>query len=129
MTFPRRGRYTGRLAIDPDTGFHIDPKGRKVVTLDGGLTWRYARRSDTSHRARYEEDIKVVDSTANEHARRVVAHGPLRANELVSPHHFEVQPGDAHYNAWAPNKTRTRLHPDAVAPMVTSHTDAWKETA
>lgn len=108
LTLPRRGSYTGRLTFDPDTGFHTDAKGRKVVTLDGGKSWRYARHSDTSHQARYQRQTVVVDATAN-------AVEP-------EPHHFEVQPGD-------PHAAGVKSAPDVEAAAVTSHTDAWKETA
>lgn len=105
MRFPRRGRYEGRLAFDPDAGFHTDAKGRRVVTVDEGLSWRYARRSDTSHNARYQQRVLLVESTANQ--------------ATPEPHHFEVQPGDAHYDGLVAD-------PDVVAATVTSHTEAYR---
>jgi hypothetical protein len=53
MPFPKRGQYSGRLAWDHDTGFHLDTKGRRVVTDDEGKSWRYAKRGDQSHHERY----------------------------------------------------------------------------
>lgn len=106
FSLPRRGTYTGRLAFDPDTLFHVDPDGRRVVTLDGGMTWRYARRSDVSHNARYQRRLLVVDGTANA--------------ATPEPHHYQVQPDD-------PHAAGLLTHPDVEAAVQTSHTDAWKE--
>jgi len=111
LTLLRRGAYNGRLAFDPDSEFHTDEKGRKVVTLDGGKTWRYARRSHSSHNARYQRKIAVIDTTAN-------AQNP-------EPHHLSVQPHDDHYDPTAPNLTTLKSDPDEVAVKVTSHTEAW----
>jgi hypothetical protein len=113
LKLPRRGSYTGRLAFDPDSGFHIDAAGRKLVSLDEGKTWRYAARGDISHQARYSRRILVVDSTAN-------AASP-------EPHHFNVQPDDAHHHP-DPAKAGTALlkqDADGVAEYVTSHTEAY----
>ena len=55
MKFPKRGTYRGRLAWDDASGFHVDPKGRRVVTDDEGATWRYAKRGDPSHQDRYHK--------------------------------------------------------------------------
>lgn len=114
FTLPRRGAYSGRLAFDPDSGFHIDPKGRKVVTMDHGKTWRYAKVSDSSHNLRYAKRYLVVDTTAN-------AVDP-------EPHHFQVQPHDDHYHP-DPEKNFTNLKflPDHAAAAQTSHTDAYKD--
>lgn len=106
MNVPRRGSYTGRLTFDPDSLFHTDPRGRRVVTDDAGLTWRYARRSDLSHNGRYQRALRPVDTTAN-------AADP-------EPHHFEVQEADPHFAG-------PLAATDAEAPTLTSHTDAWKE--
>lgn len=128
MHLPKRGTYTGRLAFDPDTGFHIDPKGRRVVT-DDGKTWRYAKRGDLSHNARHGRVIVAVDTTENALAALAVkigleqAHAQLRAEQ---PHHYEVQTADGHYNLQAPNLTTLKVHTDAEAPTQTSHTEAWQ---
>lgn len=97
--------YSGRLAYDPETDFHISEDGTKLVTNDGGKTYQEAAEDDTSHFERYHEAFAVVDMTAN---------APESEQE---PHHLEVQPDDPHFK-------RVRFHPDAVAPMVTSHTEA-----
>lgn len=132
MKFPKRGVYTGRLAFDPESGFHVDSDGRNVITLDGGTTWRYANRRDASHNARYERRRVTVDSTDNAHIAIVAEHGPAVAEQRMweqYPHHFEVQPHDAHFDGSAKNKTRLIFHPDVEAPTKTSHTDAWGEAA
>lgn len=121
--FPKRGVYTGRLAFNPDTGYHMDDRGRHVVTHDGGRTWRYAKRSDLSHQGRYEQQKVTVESTHNFHLSVLGGHGPdeaERRTRVEHPHHYEVQDGD-------PHKDGLKHDPDAIAPFVTSHTDAWKE--
>lgn len=100
------GPYQGRLAFDPDSGFHVDEKGRKLVTEDGGKSWRYARAGDTSHVSRYEKRVIEVDTTAN-------ARDP-------EPHHYGVQADDPHVAGL--------LHDsDPVAETVTSHTEAYRD--
>lgn len=120
--------YTGRLAFNPDTGFHIDPDGKPVVTYDGGRTWRYAvkprfwRRNvkpDKSHNARYQERAVVIDSTANQYARLVYEHDDTVAAAEVDPHHFAVDFEDVHVSG-------VRFDPDEVAETITSHTDAYR---
>jgi hypothetical protein len=116
--------YTGRLAFDPDTCFHVDPDGEPVVTDDGGQTWRYATDEDTSHNDRYEERVVAIDSTANKLEELAYEHGIEKATELLEeqePHHFEVQPDDDHF-------LRVKQEQDPVAESVTSHTDAWKDS-
>jgi hypothetical protein len=118
----RRGAYTGRLAFDPDSGFHVDPKGKRVVTHDEGRSWRYATRKDLSHNARYEKRKVTVDSTDNFHLGLVAAHGRVVADQQTreeQPHHFEVQPDDPHFGG-------VQHHTDAEAPTKTSHTEAWQ---
>jgi hypothetical protein len=83
------------LAFDQDTLFHIDPQGRKVVTDDAGLTWRYAKRGDPSHSERYGARVAVVDASTE-----------------AEPHHFEVQPDDALFNGLV-------FHSDEDGPNVT----------
>jgi hypothetical protein len=154
-------QYSGRLAFDPDSGFHTevilgepydgeikfdrdsqtfvtddgrpvatsdggeswripDTPGRRVVTDDEGKTWRYAEEGDASHQERYQLRVATVDTTDNELARLTLEHGPERAAVLVDPHHYEVQPGDPHFDG-------VRSDPDVDAPTMMSHTDAWKE--
>jgi hypothetical protein len=111
--------YTGRLAFDPETGFHTDPDGAPVVTVDEGKSWRYAVDSDTPHNDRYQERIAVVDSTANQLAELQLEHGRDKAAELVEPHHFEVQPDDEHFGG-------VRFDPDTKAETITGHTEAYQ---
>lgn len=103
---PRRGAYTGRLAFDGR--FHADPKGRRVVTPDGGKSWRYATFKATPHNARYELRALMVTGTANQ--------------PEPEPHHYGPLPEDPHAAGLV-------FHPDAAAPTVTSHTDAYREAA
>ena len=98
-------KYSGRLAFDPDSGFHLAENGKKVVTLDEGKTWQYATAADTSHIERYQERVVEVDTTAN-------AAEP-------EPHHYEVQADDPHFAG-------VRSDPDVVAPTLTSHTEAYE---
>lgn len=100
-----RSSYSGRLAFDSDSGFHVDPRGKKLVTDDGGKSWRYAKRGDPSHQARYHSNYVVIDSTANA--------------ETPEPHHFGVQDHDAHYGGILSD-------PDVVAEKITSHTESYQ---
>lgn len=121
FTLPRRGRYSGRLAFDPDTGFHVDDKGRRVVTLDAGKTWQYATRVDTSHNARYQTRVAELKATGTLLVELTAEHGPDEAHRIVTaeqPHHYAVQSDDAHAAA-------VLSDPDPVAATVTSHTEAY----
>jgi hypothetical protein len=111
--------YTGRLAFDPETGYHTDPEGVPVVTDDAGATWRYADESDTPHNDRYQQAVAVIDGTANKLLELQLEHGREKAAELVEPHHFDVQPDDAHFDG-------IRFDPDHVAETITSHTEAYQ---
>lgn len=111
--------YSGRLAFDPETEFHVDVDGKPVVTDDEGKTWRYATADDLSHNDRYQQAVAVVDSTANRLAELSLEHGREKAAELVEPHHFEVQPDDAHFG-------KVKTDPDHVAETITSHTEAYQ---
>lgn len=110
------GPYVGRLAFDSSSGFHIDPKGFSLVTDDAGKSWRYAVKGDQSHQEKYHE--------------RVV---PLIGTTENDPHHLFPTPDDPHYCAGATDPetgqtTNTRLinSPDDVAPLETSHTEAYR---
>lgn len=110
LRLPRRGEYIGRLAFNPDTGFHVDPEGRHVLTEDGGKTWRYARRADASHITRYHRQTLAFRATATEQAEKDLTDEQMLA---LHPHHFE--------QASAPTI------PDGIAETATGHTAAWKE--
>jgi hypothetical protein len=138
--------YTGRLAFDPETGFHTEMvpgkvnvpieledgtfgnaveerlvPGKRVVTEDGGKTWRYATDDDTPHNARYQQAVATVDSTANLELELQLEHGREKAKEILraeQPHHFEVQPDDPHFGG-------IRSDPDHIAETITSHTEAY----
>lgn len=114
----KRGRYVGRLGFDPDTEFHTDLAGRRVVTDDGGKTWRYAKKADVSHNSRYQKRVATVDTTANQLLALTLEHGAAAAETLVEQHHFAVQPDDAHYAG-------VLADPDGVAETVTGHTEAY----
>lgn len=101
FSFLRRGRYVGRLAFDPDSGFHVGEDGRKVVTDNAGSTWRYATRKDTSHQERYHERVAVFSPTTE-----------------VDPHHVAPPGSD-------PHSAGLLSDPDGVAAKVTSHTEAY----
>lgn len=101
----RGGPYSGRLAFDPDSGFHLGEDGRRVVSDDEGKTWRYATRRDTSHHTRYHKRFVTVDSTAN-------AADP-------EPHHYGVQEKDPHADGLIED-------PDSEAATITSHTAAYE---
>lgn len=111
--------YSGRLAFDSETGFHVDADGNAVVTLDEGATWQYAEENDTPHNDRYQKSVAVVDSTANQLAELSLEHGREKAAGLVDAHHFEVQPDDPHFGG-------IRSDPDHVAETITSHTEAYQ---
>lgn len=97
---PRRGPYAGRLAFDPDSGFHVSVDGRRVVTDDHGQTWRYATGDDVSHISRYERNVLIVQGTTDE-----------------DPHHQLPAPDDAHYDAAAPGFTRPTEDEDHVGHL------------
>lgn len=121
--FPKRGVYSGRLAFNPDTNFHVSADGRHVVTTDGGRTWRYAKRGDLSHQQRYHQRYAVVNSTAAHLLELAAEHGRETAEQMMReqhPHHFAVSDYDPHVNG-------LRFDTDELAAGVTSHTDAWKE--
>src|SRR5512146_2181544 len=101
MIFKPRGEYSGRLAFDSASGFHLDPDGNKVVTEDGGKSWRYAKRRDKSHLERYSKNVISFRGTNLE--------------EHPEPHHHEVQPEDPHFGGLI-------FDPDPVAHAITSHT-------
>lgn len=101
----RGGPYQGRLAFDSDSGFHLGEDGRRVVSEDGGKTWRYAKRGDSSHFARYHERYTEVEQTAN-------AADPEQ-------HHYGVSADDPHADGLV-------FDPDHDAATATSHTEAYK---
>ncbi len=109
--------YVGRLAFDPETNFHVDPDGRRVVTDDGGATWRYATDQDTSHVERYQTAVLNVDSTANDVARFLIEGGTTAEARERWPHHYEVHPDDPHAGGIV-------FHPDVKAPTQASCTQA-----
>lgn len=137
--------YSGRLAFDPDTGFHTEMvegtvnvpvqlddgtwgnetqtalvPGKPVVTDDDGKTWRYATDADTPHNDRYATAPLTIDGTANKLLELQLEHGRVKAEEIMreeDPHHFEVQPDDPHFDG-------IRSDPDHVAETITSHTEA-----
>jgi hypothetical protein len=111
--------YSGRLAFDSDTGFHLAEDGKPVVTEDEGKTWRYATADDPSHIERYQQRVLEIDSTANKFAELAFEHGPEQAKAMVDEHHwYEPDPTDP-----AP------ADPDHVAKTITSHTVAYAEGA
>jgi hypothetical protein len=117
-----RKQYTGRLAFDPETGFHLSEDGKPVVTLDEGATWVYADKADASHIDRYHQGFATFDTTANHLLELQLEHGREKAEQLMreqQPHHFEVADDDAHANG-------IRFDPDHVAATVTSHTEAYR---
>lgn len=129
LKLPRYGVYVGRLTFDPDTLSHADSNGRRVVTDDGGATWRYARRGDPSHNARYERNALEIDTTPTVLARLAVTHGEEEAHRIMraeQPHHYETQVTDEHYDLVARDLTRPKRDADVDAVTVTSHTAAWR---
>lgn len=102
MRLPRRGSYTGRLAFDCESGFHLSADGRRVVTTDGGKSWRYANRKDDSHQDRYQKNAVLVKGTDGEDA-----------------HHERPLLDDPHFEGLVFTMS------DDDAARETSHTDAW----
>lgn len=124
ITLPRFGAYHGRLAFDGK--FHTDPEGRKVVTTDGGTTWRYGRYSDTPHNERYSKRTLVVQGTDKELVDLTLEHGSPdspnfeKAHELLRelhPQHYGVSRIDEHRHGLV-------FTPDSEAVTETSHTEA-----
>lgn len=129
------GTYTGRFEYNPDTHMHEDGNGNPVVSEDDGKTWRYASEDDLSHFDRYHERFAEMETTDYTLLKLAVKHGKDKAEEIMRaehPHHFEVQPDDAHYEEGATNDkdevthTRTKSIPNSRSATVTGHTDAWK---
>lgn len=128
IRLPRYGAYHGRLAFDGE--FHTDPDGRRVVTTDGGLTWRYGRYSDTSHNVRYSKRTLVVQGTDRELVDLALEHGTPENPNFEKAHAILRELHPQHYG---PVRTDPHRHalvttPDAEAATETSHTDAYKET-
>lgn len=104
----------GRLAFDPDTGFHLAEDGSPLVTEDGGKTWRPKTDSDPTHWERY-------------HKRGVIVKGTTDSDQ----HHIHPIPADPHFVEGATNDrgqlthTRITFDPDPVAAKITGHTESW----
>lgn len=137
--------YTGRLAFDPETGFHTEMvegkvnvpveledgtwgnavearlvPGKRVVTDDEGKTWRYATADDSPHNDRYATSVLSIDGTDNRMLELRLEYGRVKAEEMMreeQPHHFEVQPDDPHYGGAGPT-----LPDGTVGPAVTKLT-------
>jgi hypothetical protein len=88
-----RGGYVGRLSFDPDSGFHTDLKGNRVVSEDGGKTWRYAKRNDISHLERYHATFVTVAATtgSDEHHTSPKQNDPHLNGVIDSPDHLAVE--------------------------------------
>jgi hypothetical protein len=102
--------YTGRLAFDGDTCFHLDPDGYKLVT-DGKGHYTYAAPDDPSHFDKFHKRLVVVQGTTPD-----------------DPHHVEPLPDDANVLAGsldpANGRTIAPVIPNVEAPTATSHTEA-----
>lgn len=99
----KKGSYVGRLAFDPDSGFHLAENGQRVVTGDAGKTWEYASRKDPSHQDRYHRNFLVVIGTTGE-----------------DPHHENPTADDAHLNGLV------FTDDPSSAARETSHTEAYQ---
>lgn len=121
------GPYSGRLAFDPDTEFHLAEDGEPVVTEDGGRSWRYATPEDTSHNSRYHSgELHEVKTTATVEGELLAKHGTDHRDEVEAimreqhPHHYEVLEDDAHFRG-------VRFDTDPIAATVTGHTEAYRD--
>lgn len=128
--------YHGRLAFDPDSGFHTDNDGVAVVTHDEGKSWYYAEDGDVSHIERHHKQFAVVDGTQQQLIELQLEHGRTEGERLMRelhPHHYDPSPDDAHYSAGAKSElgvvhnTRIKFTPDVQAVKETGHTDAWSK--
>lgn len=117
--------YRGRLVADgnghllADEGENI---GFPVAWEDGQYV--FVGPGEPSHNERHEKRVLAVESTVDESMTDDKSLVNAEKGGKNS-HHFAVHPDDAHYDKDAPNKTRMRFDPDAVAARVTGHTDAY----
>lgn len=127
-----------RLATDGDGNLYIDepdhPDNAKLVKYHEG-SFVTIGPDEPSHNQTHEQQVLVVDGTRDADAVRAAAEAAgqdpsnfewmVNAGAGENMHHFETQEDDAHYDESAPGKTKMRSLPDAIAPTITSHTDAW----
>lgn len=105
--------YRGRLFSADGNLFAQDGRfaGHEVKHVPGvGYAWVNRKKGDTGHFQDHHRNYMelVRTDSAGDH-----------------PHHFAATPDDAHYDSGAPGNTRLLTDPDAVAPYVTGHTDAY----
>lgn len=129
-----------RLMTDGNGNLLIDEEGHedhgKPVAYHEG-TFVVIGINDPSHNERHHQRFAQVDGTRDadmiSRAAEDVGQDPSNYEFMVNAgggdnmHHFETQEDDPHYDAEAPNKTRTKNLPDALAPTLTGHTEAWKD--
>lgn len=119
------GIYHGRLACDgngnllADEGEHA---GMPVAYHEGSYVFVQAgeqSHNDRHHTGSFLSFGSTVDESMTDDPSLV------NATRETQPHHWEVQPDDAHYDPDAPNLTRPRLLADAQAAVTSSHTEAY----
>lgn len=107
------GIYHGRLQCDGN-GNLLDEDGMPVAYHDGSFV--HIGSNEPSHNDRHHKQFVEMAGTVDE--SMTDDSDLVNADSKNNPHHFEVQPDDPHFSG-------VRFLPDAMAPTVTSHTDAW----
>ena len=122
-----------RLATDGNGNLFIDdethPDHGKLVKYHEG-SFVEVSPNEPNHNATHEQQVLTIDGTRDADqvtaAALEVGQDPdnyaflVNAGDGVNMHHYEVQSDDAHADG-------IKVLPDSLAPVMTSHTDAWKE--
>lgn len=117
--------YHGRLACD-GRGNLLAEEGERAgfpVAYDPDSdSYVFVNPGEPSHNERHHKRFAQMQGTVD--ASMTDDPSLVNADKDNNAHHFETQPDDAHYDKNAPNRTRVRFDPDAVAAVITGHTDS-----
>jgi len=136
------GIYHGRLATDglgnliADDPEQPETLGYPVAFHEGSYV--FVSPGEPSHNERHHQNFADIDGTRDAESVKIAAEAvgvdpdSQQAQDMINAgagenmHHFETQPDDPHYDEDAPNKTNAKLDADALAAVITGHTDAYK---
>jgi len=127
--------YSGRLVCDGDDNLLAsegDWEGHPVAFHEGSYV--FVQPGEPSHNQRHQQNVLVVNGTVSAEDLQnpeVIAELERRGASTDPADHKHHEPGyieedDPHYHPTAPNNIKLLVHPDAISPMVTSHTEAYK---
>lgn len=103
--------YVGRLVCDGEGNLLADEgefAGLPVYHDPESNAYLFVEEGGASHNDRHHTGFGVVQGT-----------------QESDPHHVFPTEDDPHHDATAPNFTRIRFNPDALAATVTGHTEAY----